>query len=296
VYVGDIRHGKERYAGLHRAIVERELFDKVQAHLDGQARRRTAAPPAGVPSPLKGLLFDAGGAPMTPTTAQGRLRRRHRYYVSSPLQRGSASHGAGMVRRIAAGPLGTLALDRLRLWLDRPAAAWSEAAVALERADLTNHGLVLHLRTLGVASVAVDGARERLPNSDRVELGADGAARLIVQVRPILRGGRTNLTLPDGHRAVGGPRIDATLVKALQTAHRHLRECDATPTSKLAALKAPGTGYDSYVRKIVRLAFLAPDIQQAILEGRQPEGLTLAELMQIEIALSWARQREILRF
>ncbi len=205
VYVGEIRHGKERYAGLHAAIVERELFDQVQAHLDGQARRRTAAPPAGVPSPLKGLLFDASGAPMTPTTAQGRLSRRHRYYVSSPLQRGSASHGADMIRRIAAQPLDALALDRLRLWLDRPSAAWPEAAGALERADLTTHGLVLHLWTFGVASVAVDSARDRLPKADRIELGDDGTARLIVQVRPILRGGRTSLTLPDGHRAVSAP-------------------------------------------------------------------------------------------
>ena len=44
-------------------------------------------------------------------------------------------------------------------------------------------------------------------------------------------------------------------------------------------------------RNLVRLAFLAPDIQRTILEGRQPDHLTLALLMKEEVPLLWSDQR-----
>jgi hypothetical protein len=53
---------------------------------------------------------------------------------------------------------------------------------------------------------------------------------------------------------------------------------------------------NSYLRRIVRLAFLAPDIQRAILEGRQPPGLTAQQLAQRGLPLAWADQREALGF
>ncbi|MEQ5787434.1 hypothetical protein J3454_05955 [Erythrobacter sp. NFXS35] len=56
---------------------------------------------------------------------------------------------------------------------------------------------------------------------------------------------------------------------------------------------APTSPYD---RNILRLAFLAPDIQQAILDGRQPQHLNLETIKNIELPLSWSQQCELLRF
>jgi len=50
------------------------------------------------------------------------------------------------------------------------------------------------------------------------------------------------------------------------------------------------------LRRLVPLAFLAPDIQAAIMDGRQPVGLTLQSLRDREIPMSWADQREQLGF
>ncbi len=47
-------------------------------------------------------------------------------------------------------------------------------------------------------------------------------------------------------------------------------------------------------RKLVRLAFLAPDIQRAILAGRQPRDLSLARILACDIPLAWDDQRQIL--
>lgn len=56
---------------------------------------------------------------------------------------------------------------------------------------------------------------------------------------------------------------------------------------------APTSPYD---RNILRLAFLAPDIQRAILEGRQPHHLNLEALKSIKLPLRWSRQRDVLGF
>jgi len=51
-----------------------------------------------------------------------------------------------------------------------------------------------------------------------------------------------------------------------------------------------------YERKLLRLAFLAPDIQQAIMSGRHPQHLFLEKIQQMTIPLSWVEQRKALGF
>ncbi len=53
----------------------------------------------------------------------------------------------------------------------------------------------------------------------------------------------------------------------------------------------------SYYSQILRLAYLAPDITTAILEGRQPAGLTATMLIEHpRLPLSWQEQRAALGF
>ena len=51
-----------------------------------------------------------------------------------------------------------------------------------------------------------------------------------------------------------------------------------------------------YERRLLRLAFLAPDIQQAILAGRQPRSLNLEQMIHSDLPLAWSRQRNVLGF
>jgi hypothetical protein len=82
-------------------------------------------------------------------------------------------------------------------------------------------------------------------------------------------------------------KADPVLVAALRSAHQMLaRDTRGRPT--LAA--APDT---SYRRRLIRLAFLAPDLQRAILAGEQPERLTLARVLDSDLPLSWASQRRM---
>ena len=54
-------------------------------------------------------------------------------------------------------------------------------------------------------------------------------------------------------------------------------------------------GHDrKYTRQILKLAFLAPDIQRAILTGRQHKSLTLSALSEADVPLLWSDQRTLL--
>ena len=86
-YLGEITHKTAAFPGQHPAIVDRALFDKVQALLAEhctRSRGKSESRPAVLPHRLTGRLFDAEGDPMSPTTSIGRGGKRHRYYVSAP--------------------------------------------------------------------------------------------------------------------------------------------------------------------------------------------------------------------
>jgi len=90
------------------------------------------------------------------------------------------------------------------------------------------------------------------------------------------------------------PRIDQGLFAALVRAHRWraaIERGDVTSVDDLA--KREGL-HRRRVRELLRLAFLAPDIQQAIVEGRQPKGLGLERLTETGPPVSWLEQRRLL--
>ena len=91
LYIGQIPHKDQIHEGRHPAIVQRQLFDQVQGKLDRQKvrGRKTASKPPH--SPLKGIIFDAEGQPMSPTFAMGKKKRLYRYYTSSSLQHGGGN-------------------------------------------------------------------------------------------------------------------------------------------------------------------------------------------------------------
>ena len=86
------------------------------------------------------------------------------------------------------------------------------------------------------------------------------------------------------------------LVRALKVGHAALKTAGLPLEAKTEALiegTAPPNAHD---RKLCLLAFLAPDIQSAILDGRQPANLTLEQLTSEDLPLDWAAQRRALGF
>ena len=105
------------------------------------------------------------------------------------------------------------------------------------------------------------------------------------------RGGRKLIMTPEGVAAPAPkPRRDETLVKALVRAHRWRRRIESGQAKSITDLAEQEGVTDAYVCRLLPLTCLAPDIVEAILDGRQPKGLRLAEMLG-NGPLAWEEQR-----
>jgi site-specific DNA recombinase len=108
-------------------------------------------------------------------------------------------------------------------------------------------------------------------------------------------GGEIKLIVPAGATGTIPPRPNPTLVKALARAHSWAASLLSGQASSIRTIAQAERLTERYVARITALAFLAPDITQAILEGSHPPDLTLAKLCQ-RLPLAWREQRRALGF
>lgn len=124
----------------------------------------------------------------------------------------------------------------------------------------------------------------------------DGCIRITVPVAFRRRGGRKLIIAP-GNTEAARPAVrpDETLIHGIAKARRWQMMYEQ---GKFASLDAFAEKYrlnKSYAARVMRLNLLAPDIREAILEGRQPKGLKLAELMK-PFPAEWHLQRDAFGF
>ena len=108
------------------------------------------------------------------------------------------------------------------------------------------------------------------------------------------RGGQKVIIAPDasGARAPAKARSDETLIRALARAHRWNRMLEAGKCRSIAEIAEAEKIDRSFVSRLLRLTLLAPDIQEAILEGRQAKGMQLEDLTRA-MPGAWESQRRL---
>src|ERR671919_1797962 len=104
------------------------------------------------------------------------------------------------------------------------------------------------------------------------------------------RGGRKLIMTPEGAVPTPKPRRDEILIKALVRAHRWRRRIESGQAKSITDLAEQEGVTDAYVCRLLPLTCVAPDIVEAILDGRQPKGLRLAEVLG-NGPLTWEEQR-----
>ena len=108
------------------------------------------------------------------------------------------------------------------------------------------------------------------------------------------RGGRKLAIAADGSTlAPPRPRIDNTLVKALARAHRWNKLLECGRYGSASELAAAAKINPSYVSRVLRLTLLPPDIVEAIVDGRQADGIEADVLLQ-PFSADWREQRKSL--
>jgi hypothetical protein len=101
-----------------------------------------------------------------------------------------------------------------------------------------------------------------------------------IPIRLQRRGGRKLIMIPEGGAAPARkPRRDETLIKALVRAHRWRRKIESGRAKSITDLAEQEGVTDAYICRLLPLPCLAPDIVEAILDGRQPKGLGLVEML-----------------
>jgi hypothetical protein len=94
------------------------------------------------------------------------------------------------------------------------------------------------------------------------------------------RGGRKLLVAPAGEPESARTQIDNALVKALARAHRWKRMLESGEYGSLTELAQAEKINRSYLGRVLRLTLLAPDVVEAIFDGRQEKEVTLPALME----------------
>jgi hypothetical protein len=106
------------------------------------------------------------------------------------------------------------------------------------------------------------------------------------------RGGRKQVLAPVGASWIPlRARVDNTMVKAITRAHRWKRLLESERFASVTELAEAEKINQSYLCRVLRLTLLAPDIVEAILDGRQPHRIQLEDLLQPHPAV-WSVQRE----
>jgi hypothetical protein len=107
------------------------------------------------------------------------------------------------------------------------------------------------------------------------------------------RGGRKRVVTPDGAEWAPRPRVDNALVKALARAFRWRKMLDDGAHGTIEDLARARRVHTTYVSRVLRLTLLAPDIVEAILDGRQSAEVGLDDLLS-GFPLDWEGQRAAL--
>jgi DNA invertase Pin-like site-specific DNA recombinase len=284
VYRGAIAHRDRRYDGAHQPIIETSLWDEVQSQLaaNGNATPDTARV-ADVPQ-LQGLLYDDRGHRMGPLHTL-RRGRRYRYYASAALKPASGQI-AGSLPRIAVGVLDEFLMSRLVPALDE---TWRMDLEPRERLRQA-----LRRVTLGAARIEARLATSALAE-DAVVAGArveQHGGDLVVSFSVRLKH-RQGALVVAATGDLAKAKVDRALVRALCLARSWSERLSEGSVGSLKAL-AEAEGYcDHYAARLAPLAWLAPDLAEQILEGRQPAALSLAALTKTPLPTDWDEQRRV---
>jgi len=281
-YLGVTRHKDKRYPNTHPAIVDEALFAAVQAKLSSAPASRPSKPRSGEGALLAGKVWDDRGHPMDPVhTSKG--GRFYRYYVSRAKIRGLKGE-AGSLPRISTPVIEQFLRDRLESVI---AAGW--------RAEPAR-GTLAAIRKLTVSAdqlVVVSEPGALRPDAARgAEDTPDGPA-LRFEFHMRKRQGAL-LIQPAAEPAAPAGRVDRALVRAVVLARTCAEKLERGEVASAKELARQEGLCHHYLARLLPLAYLAPDLIAAILEGRQPRLLTLSQLTATTLPADWGAQRRLM--
>jgi site-specific DNA recombinase len=300
IYLGEITHKGASYPGQHPAIIEQKVWEQVQLKFQSNLQAARKRPRATEQSLLMGLLYDEQGNRFTPSHAT-KKGRRYRYYISQAVIRNPRNSQTSPVR-IPASEIEEMVILQLALMLQSPqrmldTIVASDASVA-ELQAVTEASREWNAATTDkLQSLLKSTVKRILVRNDRIEiqiirsslrqtvLGAPNDLGLpscnlddliTIEAPAQLKrcGGEVRLVLPPDFPGAKS-RAVPSLIRAISRAHDWVDRILRGEAVNQRSI-AKETGLDErYISRVIPLAFLAPDLTEAILEGKQAAHLSL---------------------
>jgi site-specific DNA recombinase len=288
-YIGEIKYKNEILPGEQPPIMDRALFDAVRQKSLAQWSHRTIARNK-FDHLLTGLLFDDTGHRMVPTHAT-KAGVRYRYYVSTPFLHGEAkTASAGSVSRVPAADIEETIVKYLKEHLAAKQDRSTTSTVCLrDRRALVQlvAEIVVHKERL-IVRFKSDYADEASDSPD------DRSLSIHWQKPPSRRSRQILLPYNASRNDVRPERFErrARLVSAIALGRRWLDDVVSGRVTTVAELCAHEKCSVRQVNMTISLAFLAPNLVKAAVEGRLPRGIGIERLR--DPPTEWSRQFEAL--
>jgi len=297
-YIGEVRYKGEVFPGEQTAILDRALFEAVQTKLD-QQRTNHAKIRQQSQSLLTGRIFDERGNRMTPSYAV-KNAVRYRYYISVALIQGQPDKAA-KPNRVPAAEIEKLILSALRKHLignphnkveaEGPHALTDKELTSahVARVDVKQDHLAIQLFAKSGDGVALDVQQ----SAEQDECIHREPHVLVVPWKKAPSKRPREIILPASASAHPDPRpiraeTRAKLVTAIAKGRRWLDELIAGTVTNVEQIASTENCTVHQVNVTISLAFLAPNLVQAAVDGRLPRGVGIANLR--DAPAEWSRQ------
>jgi DNA invertase Pin-like site-specific DNA recombinase len=288
-YIGEVKYKDEILPGEQPPIMDRTLFDAVRQKSRAQWSHRTTIRNK-ADHLLTGLLFDDAGHRMIPTHAT-KAGVRYRYYASTPVLHGEArTASAGSVSRIPAADVEDTVVKSLKGFIAANQSKGTTSTKGLgDRETIAQlvTGIVVHRDRLIIAL--------KSKNADEESDSSDTRSLTISWQKPPSRRSRQILLPQRALRSDVRPEQferRARLVSTIARGRRWLNDVVSGRVSTVAELCVREKCSVRQVNMTISLAFLAPNLVKAAVEGRLPRGVGIERLR--DPPTEWSRQFEAL--
>ncbi len=308
IYRGEMVHKGKPNPGEHEAIINEDLWERVQLRIAENTVDRKLRHNAKEASLLAGMIVDGLGRKMSPSHTV-RSGKRYRYYATHAADifdenRAWRLPAHDLEKRVVAKLAEFLSDQKaIRKLVGTDDAGQLAAAITrcgrtaeqlqnstyhrrtkvpglVERVDVTDDALRITLSSLGFADLlGLESEKQRLP-------------LITAPLSRIRKGKEIKLVITDGT----GAERDETLVSLLREALAIRDEVLSKPEMTIAEIAASSGRCRKRMTRLLRLSWIAPEIVDAILAGRQPRALTTRSLLKADLPLDWLDQKAALGF
>lgn len=308
IYIGQVTHKGEAFTGQHDGIIDQEIWDKAQQLLKEHAPHRKASTNVNRRCLLTGFVFDETGDRLCPSYAK-RNGRILSYYISKRLMHGADPDGIGW--RLPASDLEVSIVDAVATFFENED-KWLEAVEDLSASShaygqlrdrigdiarqlrSANQNIVLKVLADIVDRITVTPGQLSIKLKTAIfNSGGDGH-EIVLPFHTKRRGVETKIVL--GGRQ-GNLEPDQDLIDLIAKARRWFTQITHGEISTVREIAREESMDEGDVSRFLPLAFLAPDIIESILSGKQPVELTPEKLKRLRmLPTSWEEQRTTLGF